>query len=231
MKLGKLIGSSTPGLGTSPVDSSTAKTDNGGDRIPPGSIPSGPTGDTRPPVSGKSLGRTIVFILLGIIATALIIYGISRINPLQPAAWKGYEIEAGNPDEATVGQKIYRSNASGSKVYGQFGSTAASPFPAQPGYVIYQHINTPQVDQLYLKLRYSKNSPSSVPILIYIDDEPDPRASIHLLDQQNWDQFTWTEPILLGKIKSGVHAIKLFTVGQQYGVADLDQLVLSSQAP
>jgi hypothetical protein len=84
---------------------------------------------------------------------------------------------------------------------------------------------------LYLKLRYSKNSPTSVPILIFVDDEPTPRASIFLLDQHNWDQFTWTEPIFLGKINSGVHSIKFSTDGQQYGVADLDILMLTKSSP
>lgn len=131
------------------------------------------------------------------------------------------------PDESTVGQTIERANASGQKAHGQFGTRPA--WPAQPGYVKYARIVLPQMDQLYLRLRYSKYSPPSVPILIYLDDEPAPRASYQPIDQGSWDNFAWTEPIPLGKIISGTHAIKLATDGQEYGVADLDRFVLAGE--
>jgi len=44
------------------------------------------------------------------------------------------------------------------------------------------------------------------------------------IDQGSWDQFTWTEPILLGNVVAGDHSIIFSTDGQQYGVADLDAL-------
>jgi DNA-binding CsgD family transcriptional regulator len=147
-----------------------------------------------------------------------------------PTPWTASR-EGENPDEYTVGQMIGRSNASGSNVHGQFGTTSAAPWPAQFGYVKYSHIKTPRVDQLTLKLRYSKNSPSSVSILIYMDDEPTPRASLYPVDQGDWNNFVWTEPILLGNIKSGVHSIMFYTKGQQYGVADLDKFVLAAGSP
>ena len=31
------------------------------------------------------------------------------------------------------------------------------------------------------------------------------------LDQGDWNNFTWTEPILLGGVESGVHSIKFST--------------------
>ena len=141
--------------------------------------------------------------------------------------WETYERECEYPDEATVGQMMQRPNASGAKVHGQFGTTASPPFPGQSGYVIYKNINLPPLDQLYLKLRYSKFSPSSVPILVYLDNETTPRASIYPVDQHDWNQFTVTEPILLGSVKRGNHSLRFSTEGQQYGVADLDKLFLS----
>ena len=168
----------------------------------------------------------VILILVGIAFAAILVFVLFK-----QAKWENYQRECEYPDMSTAGQMIWRSNASDSRVHGQFGAAAGLPWPAQAGYVMYQNINIPGFDQLFLKLRYSKNSPASVPILIYIDDETAPRASIHPKDQHNWDQFTWTEPILLGKIDSGVHSIKLFTDGQQYGVADLDMFILTNNLP
>src|ERR1044071_5860385 len=75
--------------------------------------------------------------------------------------WK-YEREGEYPDEATVGQVLQRTNASKAMVHGQFGTVPA--WPAQPGYVKYDNIKTPQLDHLFLRLRYSKYSSASVPI-------------------------------------------------------------------
>jgi hypothetical protein len=150
--------------------------------------------------------------------------------PSTSTAWE-YQRECEYPDEGTVGQMIWRSNASASKVHGQFGTTADAPWPAKPGYVKYNNLNIPRLDRLYLKLRYSKYSLSSVPILIYVDDEPTPRATFYPLDQGDWNQFVWTEPLLLGSIAGGNHSIKFSTDGQQYGVADLDTFVLMAGSP
>jgi hypothetical protein len=146
-----------------------------------------------------------------------------------PRAWE-YERECEDPDESTVGQMIWRFNASDSRVHGQFGTTSASPWSAKSGEVIYHNISTPQIDLSFMKIRYSKYSSSSIPILIYIDDEPNPRATFYPIDQGSWDQFIWTEPILLGNRRSGVHSIKFSTDGQQYGVADLDKFVLTAES-
>jgi len=153
--------------------------------------------------------------------------GQSPIPTSTSEPWQ-YERECEYPDEGNVGQMIWRSNASDSKVHGQFGTTTDSPWPAKSGEVIYDNISTPRIEQLYMKLRYSKYSSSSVPISIYIDNEPAPRAAFYPIDQESWDQFVWTEPILLGKIGSGIHSIKFSTYGQQYGVADLDKFVLTA---
>jgi hypothetical protein len=146
---------------------------------------------------------------------------------LTSSQWK-YERECEYPDEATVGQAIQRSSASKSLVHGQFGTEASHPWTGKPGIVKYAHINIPQADQLILKIRYSKFSPSSIPIQIYIDEEKEPRAIFYPIDHGNWDRFVWSEEISLGGIEGGNHVLLFSTDGQQYGVADLDSLVLES---
>jgi hypothetical protein len=145
-------------------------------------------------------------------------------TPSTPGTWL-YQRECEYSDEQTVGQMLERSNASGLKVHGQFGTVPA--WPAKPGAVQFNNINVPQTDSLFLALRYSKYSSSSVPILIYIDDESTPRATFIPIDQGDWNSFTWTEPILLGSVESGFHSIRFSTDGQEYGVADLDRFVLA----
>ncbi len=151
---------------------------------------------------------------------------IPEPEPTTPLISLPYTRECEYPDAFTVGQTMARADASASVVHGQFGTASEFPWPEQAGYVIYS-INSPSIENLYLQLRYSKNSDSSIPILIYIDDEPEPRAELYPKNQGDWEQFAWSESISLGSISGGNHVIKFFTVGQQYGVADLDQFKLS----
>jgi len=144
---------------------------------------------------------------------------------------RSYEREAEFPDEFTVGQDLDRSNASSEKVHGQFGSQGFGPWLPQAGFVKYYNIEIPKSGMLYLQLRYSKYSKSSVPILIYLDDEQDPRESIYPIDLGDWNKFIWTEWIALGDIKTGIHSIKFFTNGQEFGVADLDKFILTTKPP
>jgi hypothetical protein len=148
-------------------------------------------------------------------------------SPATPEAW-WYQRECEYPDEHTVGQMIERPNAEGFKVHGQFGTEPA--WPAKAGWVQFNNISIPQTDSLFLALRYSKYSSPSVPILIYIDDESTPRATLIPIDQGDWDRFTWTGPISLGSVESGYHSIRFSTEGQEYGVADLDRFVLAVSA-
>ncbi len=141
--------------------------------------------------------------------------------------WK-FEREGEYPDHYTVGKVLQRSNASDQMVHGQFGTEPA--WPPKPGTLEYDNIKTPETDHLYLRLRYSKYSASTVNILIFLDDEPKPRASILPVDQGDWDKFIWSEAIDLGSVERGVHTLKLFTTGQEYGVADIDQFTLSLTA-
>jgi DNA-binding CsgD family transcriptional regulator len=140
-----------------------------------------------------------------------------------------YEREGENPDDSTVGHVIQRSSASQEMVHGQFGTVPA--WPAQSGYVKYKDIKIPRTDHLFLKLRYSKYSSSSVRILVYLDDELAQRATILPVDQGSWDKFVWTDAIDLGSVKRGVHSIKFYTDGQEFGVADLDKFTLTTEPP
>jgi DNA-binding CsgD family transcriptional regulator len=175
---------------------------------------------------GRILWKYKILILIGLF---LAIVGVIVLR--RPMPWEGYARECERPDESTVGQMISRSNASGKEVHGQFGTTGSPPWPARSGYVLYKNIRIPSLDQSYLLLRYSKNTPSSVPILVTLDGETSARATIYPVDQHDWDQFSWTQPIPLGRIEGGVHSIQLSTDGQQYGVADLDRLILTDRPP
>lgn len=137
-----------------------------------------------------------------------------------------YKREAENPDQSSVGQTISRSNAAGGQVHGQIGCASDSPWPAKPGFIKYTEIETPQTDHLYLVLQYSKYSPSSMPVEIYVDEETKPRATFHPEDQGDWNKFAVSDEIDLGSVTEGVHAITLKVEGQQYGVLDLDYLIL-----
>lgn len=177
---------------------------------------------------GRSFRRLILFLLiLGVLGAAGLAFGL--VQRAQQAAELPYRRECEYPDASTVGQMMARVNAFENKVHGQFGTEGQPPWNAQAGYVIYKNIRTPQVSALYLKLRYSKNTQSQAPILVYLDDETQPRAVFYPLDQKNWDQFVWSEALALGKVRSGTHSLKLATDGQLWGVADLDRFVLSQE--
>ena len=143
-------------------------------------------------------------------------------------AWT-YEREGEYPDVFTVGLVLQRSEASEQMAHCQFGTVPA--WPAQPGYVRYDNIETPRTDHLFLKLRYSKHSSSDVLIFVYLDDESAPRAEILPINQGSWEKFVWTDVIDIGSVERGVHTLKFYTDGQIYGVADLDKFVLSVDAP
>ncbi len=150
-------------------------------------------------------------------------------NTPTPIPWK-FERQCENPDSYTVGTAIWRSSACGLLVHGQFGCASTAPWPAKPGYVQYASINMPRIDQLFLSLRYSKDSGAYVPIQVYIDSEAEPRATFYPANQADWDHFAWTDPIPLGHIAQGAHTIRFYTEGQQYGVADLDMFCLADYA-
>jgi DNA-binding CsgD family transcriptional regulator len=169
--------------------------------------------------------RRLLLILIGILIIVLLV-----VVTTNPRPWR-YEREAEFPDEFTVGQDLERSNASGAKVHGQFGSESFGPWFAKPGFVRYYNIEIPKNGELYLQIRYSKFSKSSVPILIYLDDEQNPRESFYPADQGDWNKFTWTEWISLREITKGIHSIKFDTNGQEFGVADLDKFILTTEPP
>jgi len=165
---------------------------------------------------------TFIWLLIFLIAIGVFVFMRSS-----KTAWT-YEREGENPDESTVGHVIQRSSASAEMVHGQFGTVPA--WPAQSGFVKYTDIEIPQTEHLYLKLRYSKYSSSTVPILIYLDDVLS-EQTILPVDQGSWDKFVWTESINLGSVERGVHSITFYTDGQEYGVADLDKFILTIEPP
>lgn len=141
-----------------------------------------------------------------------------------------YTREAESPDAATVGETLARSAASNTQVHGQFGTKPAyGSWPAHPGSVQYDNISIPQSGRLYLSVHYSKHSPETAPILVFLDAEPEPRATLHPLDQGDWNQFASTGPIDLGMVQAGVHTLRFATSGQAFGVADLDRFTLAPQ--
>jgi len=171
------------------------------------------------------------FIWIGI----LLLIGIFIISILifkdQKATYWTYEREAEFPDEFTTGQDVDRSNASGEKVHGQFGSQNVAPWSAQPGFVKYDNIEIPKNSQLYLQITYSKYSKASVPILIFIDNEAQSRKSIYLNDQGDWNTFSQSDWIPLGEVKKGRHTIRFETNGEEFGVADLDKFIITTESP
>jgi DNA-binding CsgD family transcriptional regulator len=172
--------------------------------------------------------RTLVLVLLLVIAIAILAVFFFRPTGNKP---RRFEREAEYPDEFTVGQDMDRSNASGKKVHGQFGTENVAPWNARPGFVTYYNIDVEQGGDLYLQFRYSKYSRSFVPILIFIDHEKDPRKSFYPNDQGDWNSFELTERISLGEIEKGNHSITFSTNGQEFGVADLDMFILTIEPP
>jgi len=144
-----------------------------------------------------------------------------------------YERECENPDESDIGQTMARPNASGGAAHAQFGTTSDEPWPAKAGSVKYSGIQLPLSSDhpVYLKLRYSKFSPSSTPIMIYINDETVPRVTFYPKDQGNWELFAWSDAISLGPINEALQSITFSTDGQLFGVVDMDKLILFQISP
>jgi DNA-binding CsgD family transcriptional regulator len=227
IKLGKSVGDAVVNVGETAVELVDENTDNESRLIlqrPGMSV-------VTLKISLQEISRFLVtykipiFLWILIFLIAVIAFTLVRSNK---TAWT-YEREGEYPDEATVGQVIQRSSASDEMVHGQFGTVPA--WPAKPGYVKYNNIKTPAADHLYLKLRYSKYSSSAVPILVHFDDELSQQVAILPVDQGSWDKFVWTEAFDLGSVERGVHTITFYTDGQEYGVADLDKFVLTTESP
>jgi DNA-binding CsgD family transcriptional regulator len=224
LKLGESTGSTTANIGESTVDVMDEKADNNKREL---ILQRQGISIMTLKISLQEISRFLVSykipIFIWMLFAAILVFVLST-----KTAWS-YEREGEYPDDSTVGQMLERTNASGSKVHGQFGTVAA--WPAKSGFVKYNNIKIPQTDHLYLKLRYSKYSSSSVTILVYLDDELSPRAIITPVEQGNWDKFVWTDAIDLGSVVSGTHSIKFYTDGQVYGVADLDKFILTTEPP
>lgn len=212
--------------GKSLVENAAVRTDN--------EIESSPLAQTNLKMNlliGKIFGKHTAAISIIIIITIAAIAVYISIFFLTTKSVKIYERECEHPDSFSVGLTIDRSNASGKNVHGQFGSMNTSPWSSQAGFAIYQNILIPKEERIYLKINFSKKSPSSVPIQIFLDDEEIPIATFFPVDQGDWNHFEWSDPIFLGSVEKGVHSIKFWTDGEQYGVADLDKFVLMAESP
>ncbi len=173
-------------------------------------------------------------LLILIVMAGLIVWCAPHIlnilDPQHADNWI-FEREYEKTYQTLGGQIIQRANASGGRVYGQFGTIAAPPWTGTFGYVEYNRIKIPATDHLYLRVRYSKNSPTSTDIFILLDDESQPRASLQPNNQGDWNYFVWSRTIDLGSVERGLHSITFATNGQTYGVADLDKFILTIHQP
>lgn len=181
---------------------------------------------------GKNVNKKISAMLGAFfIVAGIVLYAIpSQPKNMQQTAtsnpaWNGYSRECEYPDNHTSGQMLQRANASGKKVHGQFGCDA-NEFKAQAGFVEYRNIRTPNLSNIFLKLRYSKHGPTLAPIEVFFDKEKAPRLTIYLDDQGDWNKFAIKDSIGLGEITNGLHTLILKSKGQDFGVADLDRLEL-----
>lgn len=129
-----------------------------------------------------------------------------------------YQCES--PDSQTVGKVIWRSGASNYCVWGQFGCFSDSPYNAKAGSVWFKNLNFEGT--VYLKVRYSKYSASTVPIEIYLDGKT--IGSFQPLNQGSWTNYGESDWI---EIKHTPKMLSFYTKGQSYGTADLDCFWLS----
>jgi hypothetical protein len=173
----------------------------------------------------------LVGFFIGLILGVIFSVTVLQMVISRRTVWQGYVREGEHPDYATVGQTLSLTQASAGQVHGQFGCEGQTPGAAKPGDVRYDNTRTPALHNLYLNVHYSKYSSSTTEILVYLDKEPVPRATIRPVDQQDWNRFVWSGLISLGDVTEGVHSIRFYTDGQQYGVADLDQFYLTARPP
>lgn len=139
-------------------------------------------------------------------------------------------IEGESPNLFTTGKLIYRSNASRGMVSGNLGGdydALNGIGKAKSGYITYQGLEMESKEKVYIKFRYSKNTDPEEAIEVYIDDEPSPRASFLPKSTNDWNDFVWSAPVLLGKLEEGLHTLTLKMKGQIYGIMDLDQITLN----
>jgi hypothetical protein len=134
-----------------------------------------------------------------------------------------YKRECEFSSRSSVGLVIDREAASNHKVHGQFGCDSKK-YKAKSGFVEYSDIRIPKTENLFLELKYSKNSEPSGKISIFLDN--DKRNVILPKNQGDWNKFYTESSIDLGSVKEGLHSLTFKTEGQDYGVADLDMFRL-----
>jgi hypothetical protein len=142
------------------------------------------------------------------------------------ASWR-YVREGEAVNEQTSGRIVVSGQASGQRALGQFGCAPASPWEARSGSATYTGIATPAAAHLIVRVRYAKGSPTASALRIHLDDEQSPRASFTPQHSGDWEQYVWSPEVDLGPVNGGLHHLRLVTTGQQHGLADLDQFVLT----
>ncbi len=115
-----------------------------------------------------------------------------------------------DPSASTVGKKITRTNALDSLVWGQFGTQEVGKlYPSKEGEVRYNQI--PGKGEKYIKIRYSKNTVSTTPILIFINGKkvaefmPENQGDPFDSKVDGWNKFTETHWIKI-KFDDGIAA-------------------------
>jgi len=96
-----------------------------------------------------------------------------------------------NPTGSSVGSKINRTHANDGYVWGQFGCEAIPDYLIKAGEVWYTDNGIPAYGPLYIKIQYSKNTPATVPIEIFIQE--DKKTEFTPANTGNWDTFTSTD--------------------------------------
>ena len=132
-----------------------------------------------------------------------------------------YTREGEYPNGSTTGEMIFRGNAEKQRVHGAIGEKKS-------GYVQYDNVfelNTPQT--VVLNIRYSKHSEPTNSIDVFLDNEPEPRASFTPAVTGDWNDFILSKNITLGNVGKGNHSIRFLFKQQEYGVMDLDQLIFT----
>jgi len=121
-------------------------------------------------------------------------YGVADLDHFWISATKDknnccFEQRMEHPDENTVGHEAGRTNAKDGFVWDQFGCGSTDPYPSKSGYVRYNNVTCE--GKQYIKIAYSKHSPSNVPIEILVNDKK--QAEFIPVDQGNWESFTETD--------------------------------------
>jgi hypothetical protein len=177
------------------------------------------------PTFSLTAGKRTVRVAFDTVTTGYNLNWIEFVDAETYTTQDTYVREAEEPYDATVGKTGSEGAASGGKVHEQFGCEPNDPWLTKSGYVRYYLPSYPVEATLSLKVRYSKNSPSTTSIIIRVDGQD--RGSFIPANQSGWGNFAEAQINLTGSVSAGQHhVLELYTAGQQYGVAHLDLITV-----